>query len=540
MYTVLIADDEKLARFALRNVLEDKFSEIKVIGEADSGDDIINLCEKLEPDIVFMDIHMPGINGLDAAALIMNRNPDVSIFILTAYDYFDYIQQAIEIGVKGYILKPIEVQQVVDLVEKVKNSIDKKKVKEESSKTVFNQIKDLRPVVKEEVIRMMISGESNKNNIRRYLSFLNIQNLRATFLVASYVPEDPNIHYNTVKKAETEIREVLYRQLNKQMKFILGSMFGKHIPVLVMAQTGNVQLFLSNLKNIAEDIVYKVHAKYGITIQIGIGNVYDENDNMYISYSEALKALKNSGKSNVRIFMEDSTENADMFFEYPFDMEKRLIQMIKLNKTQECRIAAVDIVDTILVSNQKIDKIKEYLENFIVTLKKQLLYIRVPLDNIQAVANLRDLQNIAELDQLEQWTRITVDAIIALIEQNKKDQKVNVFKNILQYVDETYSIDISLELVAESVGFTPQYVSRLFKEELGMNFIEYVTEKRIAAAKKLLKNTKQKIKDIAIETGYSDSNYFCKIFKKHVGQTPKDYHNRYYKIKNECTKGLRS
>jgi two-component system, response regulator YesN len=530
MYTVLIADDEKLARFALRNVLEEKLTEIKVIGEANSSDDIIELCEKLEPDIVFMDIHMPGINGLDAASLILRKNPDINIFVLTAYDYFDYIQQAIEIGVKGYILKPIVVQQIVDLIEKVKNSINEKRAIDENTQTVFEKVNDLRPAVEEELIWMMISGRYNKQNIRRYLSFLNIQAFKAAFVVAKYIPEDIASQYNSVKKAEADIQDILSRYLSKQAKCILGRMLGKNIPVFVMAPSGDEQQFLSDLRSITEDIVKKVNAKYGIRIRIGIGNVYESVESMHLSYSEALMALKGNINSSVSSYVEikSKAKGKAAAFEYPFDMEKKLVQMIKLNKTHECRALAIDIVDSILISNSKIDKVIEYLESFIVTLKKQLLYIRVPLESILEVANLRELQNISEINQIKRWARTTVDSIIGLLDQNKEERKVNVFNNILQFVNEQYCADISLELVAENVGLTPQYVSKLFKEELGMNFIEYVTEKRIASAKHLLKTTKLKIKDVAVESGYSDSNYFCKIFKKYVGQTPKEYHTRYF------------
>ena len=91
------------------------------------------------------------------------------------------------------------------------------------------------------------------------------------------------------------------------------------------------------------------------------------------------------------------------------------------------------------------------------------------------------------------------------------------------YINENYHRDISLEEVSRSVDISSYYFSKLFKEETGENFIEYLTAIRIEKAKELLHHREISIKNISIETGYSDPNYFSRIFKKQVGITPTEY-----------------
>ncbi|MCL2034856.1 MAG: response regulator [Oscillospiraceae bacterium] len=95
--------------------------------------------------------------------------------------------------------------------------------------------------------------------------------------------------------------------------------------------------------------------------------------------------------------------------------------------------------------------------------------------------------------------------------------------SIKTYIERNYMKDISLETTAREFSFHPNYLSKLFKEETGGNFIDYLTDVRINRAKKLLKNVRYSIADVALKVGYSDAKYFAKVFKKSIGVSPKDY-----------------
>lgn len=114
MIKLMIVDDEYLSRFALRTLISKKISGIEIIGEAENGRQAIELNRKLRPEIIIMDIKMPGISGIDASMEIINEFPETNILILTAYDNFGFIKRALDIGVKGYILKPIKEAEVID------------------------------------------------------------------------------------------------------------------------------------------------------------------------------------------------------------------------------------------------------------------------------------------------------------------------------------------------------------------------------------------------------------------------------------------
>ena len=109
------------------------------------------------------------------------------------------------------------------------------------------------------------------------------------------------------------------------------------------------------------------------------------------------------------------------------------------------------------------------------------------------------------------------------IKLRREAQSSSVIDKAKDYIAARYNKDISLDDVSREVDISPYYFSKIFKEETGENFIEYVTNIRITKAKELLENSEFSMKEICAEVGYSDPNYFSRTFKKNVGVTPTEY-----------------
>lgn len=132
MYKILLVDDESLEREALKIMLEQFKDQVTIVGEAENGREAIELDGKLDPDIIFMDIKMPGVDGIKASQIIKNRNENKVIIVLTAYDDFDLIHKALTLGVNDYILKPVRADNLLKALRvQIDNlKINKSKMKE--------------------------------------------------------------------------------------------------------------------------------------------------------------------------------------------------------------------------------------------------------------------------------------------------------------------------------------------------------------------------------------------------------------------------
>ncbi|WP_163539792.1 response regulator [Gracilibacillus sp. YIM 98692] len=134
---IIIAEDEMLERKAMRKFLEENFHDIEVVGEAANGRQAAKLADEHQPDLMLMDIQMPGMSGLDAMATIYQNHPTTKFIMVTAYDSFDYAKQAISFGVKEYILKPSKKEETIKAIRHVQKEIAEEKETLETKKALF-------------------------------------------------------------------------------------------------------------------------------------------------------------------------------------------------------------------------------------------------------------------------------------------------------------------------------------------------------------------------------------------------------------------
>ena len=146
MYRVMLIDDEVSIRNLLKASIEWEKLDMEVVGEASSGIEAINTIDEIAPDIAFVDISMPFMNGIEFAKVAMERYPDLAIIIMTAFDEFEYARQCVRIHVFEYMLKPVVRGDVTETLERLKVELDKRikkdeQVYEEFSNTSIDQIK---------------------------------------------------------------------------------------------------------------------------------------------------------------------------------------------------------------------------------------------------------------------------------------------------------------------------------------------------------------------------------------------------------------
>lgn len=361
MYKILVVDDEPLERKAMRRVITEQVKELRLIGEAANGEEALKITAEEKPDIILMDIKMPKVDGLEATKKIINLYQEIKIIIITAYNEFNYAQQAIKYGAVDYLLKPVKPDKIV------------------------------------EVLRKLI----------------------------------------------TEIEEErLYNQL------------------------------LSHCYN-------------------------------------------------------DSEESIQFHQEF-FDREKKLYELVKQGDIQEVE----NFID------RSLSLIREKKDYSFVKLKIRIIEFLVSLSrtiNQEAEINICHfyfeelLSEAAELNTVLQfidWVKDKLKEVIKKIEAAYDEIDNDIIKRAINYIQNNFDQDLSLEEIAEVVHLNPSYLSHIFKEETGSGFSDYLTEIRLDKAQVLLKNSNQNITTIANQVGYKNANYFSQVFKKKFSLTPTEYRKK--------------
>ncbi|HHV12467.1 MAG TPA: response regulator [Clostridiales bacterium] len=496
---IIIVEDEIKIREGLSKLI-DKHTPHEIIGEAKDGEEGLELILRLKPDLVISDIRMPVMDGLEMLTRLNGMKVRIHAVILSGYSEFDYAKRAIGLNVKDYLLKPVTLEDVQLLLERMEKKIAEERLAQKG--TPQSCIRDVilgSTEYDEETIRS-ICGFKLTMRYQMYLGYIGAT--RATYsaeyiermeLIRNRFPETVihTIHMEATKEIVTLIAgEISYEEISDYFeRRVLATLKGREEQTPWSAArfeklTEQAKTY-KGLKNIQ---------KFGISI---------END--LLITRERISGLRKAK------------------YRYPIEIENKI-------KAEIC--------------NGTRDKLDEYKNEFFLFMKNKGYEPASVVDGYMrlytATANLLqeiDTKNYEILRQMnilmqisEARTRVELEKaysevihLLVSVKEKREDIRNYTIKRTINYIRDHYKEGITLEETAHKLNITPEYLCTLFNRELGMNFSAFLTEFRLSHAKRLLKGTELKIYEIAAEVGYSDPKYFNRVFKEKYGVSPGEF-----------------
>ncbi|MEI3614080.1 helix-turn-helix domain-containing protein [Pseudogracilibacillus sp. SO30301A] len=280
----------------------------------------------------------------------------------------------------------------------------------------------------------------------------------------------------------------------------------------------------------AEKAREEINKQTDYTVTIGIGNYYEDARNLHLSYQESEQA------QTYRLFQEENSiihiDDLD-YFETPEYYEYKIQIQEMTNKFSLGDITAVHTIwkniyhSVAAHSHFQPEEFRLQVLDLLFSLSKTAMQNganpkrMMPLQ-IKHAKELHEIESLAEIDT---WMTGIINEYIRFVNEGHNEQVLKSVQEVLQYIEEHYSEDIGLEMIAEKVDLSPNYLSAIFKQTTGSSFIDYLTELRMKKAKENLQNLNLSVYEIAEAIGYSSSQYFSRVFKKHTGMTPSAYRN---------------
>jgi len=523
MYRLLIVDDEQIVIDSIRFIVEKNFDNIVVVGGAKSGKDAIEMAEIFKPDIVFMDIKMSSIDGIEAIKEIRKRLKDVIVVIITAYDYFSYAREAVNMNVLEYILKPVSKEKIVESLNRALEVLDQKRQNIQREIEMVDKFKKIVPYLESQFIYSFLLENEAYNNLSFYEEVFGM-NLGYGYIILLKIEEGPfssegNIKYSIKKYDNFNFaREILKGHLN----CLVGNINLNRIIAYVPVPKDEEYLIRNKAIEISDKVKKELEDRYLISCRIGIGRPYDI-ENFLKSYEEADKALKMKGKERI-VHFSDIVAHGELYDDYPLNKEKILIEKVVLGDETAVELIFGEIFDWMIYKyGGDYNRIKNRLFELMVVLLRFLSMHG--FENV--MAEQEKFKNIIENSNAKTLKVNFVDNLIKIIFKMKKLRNENINKTIrevMDYIEKNYDKEITLDDIAKKVNLSYHYFSKFFKEETGRNFSDYLMEIRIEKAKEFLKDDPSlNIKEVSYMVGYRDPNYFSKIFKKIVGVKPTEY-----------------
>ncbi|WP_313639103.1 response regulator [Paenibacillus sp.] len=478
---ILIADDDKLIRYYMKSLISEVMMDTYEIIEASNGKSLIELCCKHSPQIAFVDIKMPYLDGISAIEKSRISCPHTKFVVLTAYADFSYAKRCIALGVDDYLLKPVE----SETLEKLLNDLTTK-IKTESS---FDSIK-----FQHKVISLFNSPINNKNSRESNLKNDNTQFLYFEFfIICKNYDEIYNNMYSTLSNDLVEFTDDIVKFGSTSV--IFNSKLGNLL--LVIQATKERSGYIVNSLN----LILQKHNKYEnlniSCLSTSSITLYDLLDNaIQINQKSSCIYACSSGQVQKIEDIVSKLYKEDFAF---LDLFSKVISAYIDSNEPEYSINIKSLIKN------------THFESLNIDFKTLISYT----DKITG----HTFKEIKPMPFLKELLRLN-DSLKINISQSSLD-KINLIR---EYIDKNYMNDISISTISEIYNLTPNYVSKLFHDKFEVKFSDYLTQVRIYNAKLLLASSKEvSIKTVSSLVGYNSPRHFTNIFYKTTNVYPSDY-----------------
>jgi two-component system response regulator YesN len=516
MYKILIADDEGIVCDSLKYIINKDFGSTCTLFFAKNGRQAIETAEQNRPDIAFIDIKMPGINGLNALQEMKQNNPGLRALILTAYDSFDYAKKAIMLGAVDYITKPIDRQRITDCLVKIMHEIDEERRRRSDDLAMKERMASATPMIESGFVITLITRCEYAYGGEQYRKLLNIQEDKGFMIVLEWdqqfnqkLPENPIGASVEGQKLASKMSSCIKTYIRAYLSPIMGNKIFCAVPYELSDMNYDDRLrIIEKVRVMVEALKHDI----GFDVKAGIGSVCSW-ETMFDSYLEAVNALHHGVRSishiDDLIVHNDNDRQQD-------NIRRMILDAVTKGNRSELRTEANAFIAWLYRDKDiSVEDVKVQLLELIVEAGKKV--------SEQGIAVSKQPEyDILHASEKPDLARIFTEGLQEICCQPLADDtKMSLaVAKVKKYLDTHFSEDISLDKMAEQVNISPYYFSKLFKQETGTGFNNYLTKIRIEKAKSLLENTDMPIKEICAEIGYQDPNYLSRLFKRWTGLSP--------------------
>lgn len=501
MLKVLIIDDEPYVREGLKYIVDWNENGFEVCGEASNGDEGYEKILELKPDIILLDIQMPGKLGLEILKDVRKRGIKGRFIIISGYSNFEYAKQAIKYGVKDYLLKPIDEDELLDIALKLKNEIEE----EDKSK---NNIEKNKVALRQYVLgQLMLNNDSNEyEEVKESLN-------NSSFQVALISNSLNQYNFDNVLKIE----DLILKDIDEKENIDIIRL-GDRVSLVI--RNMNIKYTYKILTKVKERLDKALGGNNFIALGEEVGNI----DDLYLSYKNAKKLTNNKflfNRLEVASDLKIDRKNIDFNLS-----EKEILE----NTYTYVEIGQSDKLNESLNILENLIRAKSYNENESkVLITKSLIDFeeKVKRDYNLSAQDINIGEDIIDKIYSEENLQDIMQVLSNGLSKISKGISINSnnssIKRIVKYVQTNYYKDLKLETLAEIFNYNSAYLGKIFKSYTGESFNTYLDKLRIEEGKKLLVEKNLKVYEVSKLIGYKNIDYFHSKFKKYVGMSPLNY-----------------
>lgn len=519
-----------MIREGIKRKVDWKANGYEFCGEGSDGEMALPLILKTKPDILITDIKMPFMDGIELSRIVKKELPDTEILVLTGYEKFEYAKECINIGVSDYLSKPISGEMLLQKISETAKKIEERQKKQELYEKYAKEIEDNQQKNRMDFFRALVTGELNTAGTLAMAANLDLEISAACYcvmLIKIWVPQHtPEEYSKRIAKADEKLRELIRPE---------------HMILFERSLEGYAILF----KGDEEEALAKIIADFCKEL---------------VSYLESVRDMKyfgGLGTYESRISrIADSYESANHVFAHRFFVNKNCImgvleaEKISVGLQEEMNVEHIDpkrfdqnrVLDFLKLGSQ--DEIPYFVEELFDGISDQkagndflIKYLCMEvyfcaIAFVEGIEAARELIPVpdgfgageGEENSAKDYIEKVVETAMKARDGMRAKRYDGVVEETIRFLEENYADpELSLNMLAAHVNFSPNHLSLIFSKQTGQTLIKYLTDYRIGKAKELLRCSNARSSEICVSIGYRDPHYFSYLFKKSQGMTPTQY-----------------
>ncbi len=509
MYKILIVDDEPMVIHGMCSQIDWESYSLELAGTAENGERALAILKEKPVDILFADICMPKMTGLELISFAKKQNPFLRSVVISSHTEFSYVKRALLLGVENYLLKPINQMELDKTLQKTIHNLDRDRI----------SIQKYEPG----------SSEFRSNILDRWVNAA-IQDYefyeRADLLQINLSAQQYEVCIIDIIDSDTASQKLLHAKilLKKCQSIILPAFEGE---CFIDRCNRVVIIFCSDELSKRQEEIETVLKKMmvdslrgGSKVFASMSPISDGVEDVAHNYANAVKYL------NYRFI----DPNAEYVFSANFLQKHSLygcepvFLQFKKAFSQEDPVQISESAKKLfnLCSEVSMVTAKQCMVPFLIMLIGRMNksgHISEVLPG-KATIGFAALDTIDTMSKLEIWFLDIINQSLEVVGKRKKSLHLSVQRTQVILKKDYHNIDLSLKTIAASLGVSPAYLGQLFREATGRYFNDYLTELRLQASKDLLLETDLKIKDILYHIGIQNQSYYNRVFKKAYGLSP--------------------
>lgn len=498
MYKLLIVDDEEIEREGMARFIDWEQFGIEMVGTAWNGAEGLEKIHTLKPDIVITDIKMPVMNGIDLIRETKKQQMDVEFIVLSGYGEYEFTSQAMQEGIRHYLLKPCDEEQILKVLQVLEKEIEEKREKTRVEKKYKDVVYHLLPRAKEQIFRdMLLNREQNQNDYALFLEEYGTEEQESVVLAFytqnEFDPLEKFILQNILTELLGEKNVYLFTQIQNTIYLLINKDCLKELDKVVerlriefnKLDHKKILAAVSNPAKLHQ--VNQLYVQIQELIHIGIVEKREE----VLRYSIFQQEQSSQGGLIDYEKVRNAVNYSEILRELKASFTKMLLEGFSLERQEQFAGWLLKVL---------------YGEKFSKTGYEADTEEEKSWELMKAVAHI-----LAEKKNID-------------IQGTRENAKLsNILEETFHYIDQQ---ELSIQYLAKQILFMNEdYFSRIFTKTYGQKFSSYLLEQRIYIAEQLFQYQPEwKIGMIAEAVGYApDGQYFSKAFRKVTGMTPTQY-----------------